>query len=202
VSPAAPASPPPFREFVMSLGGADTVAAKGDKKAKVTLVEFSDYECGYCARHVKQTLPEIEKQYVKTGKLRYVFRDFPIASHKLAPKAHEAAACAGDQGKYWEMHDRLFANQTALAATALPIHAEVLGLDVRAFKACLDGGKHAERVRKNLADGRAAGVTGTPAYFLGLTDSDESRLRVTKMIRGAKTYAFFKDAIETLLAQN
>jgi protein-disulfide isomerase len=88
---------------------------KGEKNAKVTLVEFSDYQCPFCARHVRATLPPLESEYIATGKIKYVFRNFPIASiHPLAFKAHEAANCSGEQDKYWEMHDRLFANSKAL----------------------------------------------------------------------------------------
>lgn len=199
LAPAAPPRPvvPVTRDLDLSVEGAPF---KGDSTAKVTLVEFSDYQCGFCARHVRQTLPELERDYVKTGKLRYVFRDFPVPSHAFAFKAHEAAACAGEQGKYWEMHDRLFANQAALQPSALPVHADLIGLAGPAFRRCLEDGRHAARVNQGLADGRAAGVTGTPAYFLGLTAPGKPTIRVASAIRGAKPYAVFKEAIEALLA--
>lgn len=197
-APRATASPPP-REF--DLGFEDS-PFKGNGLAKVTLVEFSDYQCSFCARHVRQTLPEIQRDYIETGKLRYVYRDFPVSSHPLAFKAHEAAACAGEQGQYWAMHDRLFANQASLGAPALLVHAERLGLGAASFGRCLDEGRYAERVRKGLADGRAAGVTGTPTYFLGLTVPDIPTIRVARTIRGAKPYAVFKEAIEALLAES
>jgi protein-disulfide isomerase len=103
--------------------------AKGASGARVILIEFSDFECPYCGRHFRQTLPRIDREYVQTGKVRYVFRHFPLESlHKEAFKAAEAALCAGDQQKFWEMHDRLFAHQDALATGKLPGHAAALGL--------------------------------------------------------------------------
>jgi protein-disulfide isomerase len=144
-------------------------------------------------------LPQIEKEYIQTGKVRYVQRDFPIESiHKDAFKAAEAARCAGDQGKYWEMHDRLFANQQALGLKDLPQHAEALGLDASRFQQCVESGKYASAVRKDLADGQAAGVTGTPTFFLGLSDPNSSTVKVLRTLIGAQSYGTFKEAIDSL----
>jgi protein-disulfide isomerase len=107
---------------VLSVDGAPSM---GNGDAKVTLIEFSDYQCSFCGRHFSQTLPRLMTEYVKTGKVKYVLRDFPLEPiHPLAFKAAEAARCASDQGKYWEMHDRLFSNQQALGPKDLPRHAE------------------------------------------------------------------------------
>ncbi len=86
----------------------------GDKNAKVTIIEFSDYECPFCGRHYQQTYPQIKKNYIDTGKVKMSFKDFPLSFHQSAQKAAEAARCAGDQGKYWEMHDKLYSNQESL----------------------------------------------------------------------------------------
>src|SRR5438445_771326 len=127
-------------------------------------------------------------------------RDFPLeAIHPDAFKAAEAAHCAGEQGKYWEMHDRLFANQRALGVAQLAIHAQALGLNPQPFGQCLDGGKYAAEVRKNLEDGQKAGVRGTPTFFLGLTDAKTGQLRPVKMIVGSQPYTSFKEAIEAVL---
>ena len=100
------AQPPAFKEAVLSVEGAQFL---GQKNATVTVVEFSDYQCPFCARHVQQTLPLLRKEYVDTGKVKYVFRDHPLESiHPAAFKAAEAARCGGEQGKFWEMHDKLF----------------------------------------------------------------------------------------------
>src|SRR5262249_52363764 len=112
--PAEPAQPAPPLAPENIVLGIDDDPLMGDKRARLVLVEFSDFQCPFCARFVKETLPDIEKDYIKTGKLKYVFRDFPITNaHKDAFKAALAAGCALDQGKFWEMHDQLFDNQTA-----------------------------------------------------------------------------------------
>ena len=186
------------REIVLTLGDAPF---KGNANATLTLVEFTDYECGFCARHVKETVPQLERDYIATGKLKYVFRSFPLESiHKQSFKAHEAATCAGEQGKFWEMHDRLFANQTALTPTQLVSHAQALGLNAGQFQACFDAGLHVQQIRKDMAEGEKAGVTATPAFFLGRTTPNSQTLKVAKTLRGAKPYAAFKEAIDALLA--
>jgi protein-disulfide isomerase len=194
----APTQPAAPRDIMLTVGDAPF---KGNANAKLTLVEFTDYECGFCARHVKETFPQLERDYVATGKLKYVFRNFPLESiHKQSFKAHEAAACAGEQGKFWEMHDRLFASQPALAPTDITGYAQTLGLDMKRFQACLSAGAHTEQIRKNIAEGEKAGVTGTPTFFLGVTTPNSPTLKVTKTIVGAKAYTAFKEEIDALLA--
>lgn len=174
---------------------------KGDKNARVTLIEFSDYQCPFCARHLYQTAPQIEKDYIQTGKVRYVLKDFPIASiHPQAFKGHEAAHCAGESGKYWEMHSRLFANQKAMSPKDLSDHAQALALDMPKFQQCLDGGKYASKIRNDISDGQKAGVQGTPTFFLGYTEPNDSKVKVMQVIRGAQPYAAFKGTIDSLLA--
>lgn len=146
-------------------------------------------------------MPQIEQEYIKTGKLKYVVRDFPLeAIHKEAFKAAEAAHCAGEQGKYWEMHDRLYSNQRALGPKDLPQHAQALGLDVPKFQQCLESGKHAARIRKDLEEGQQAGVTGTPGFFLGLTEPNDPRVKVLRVLKGAQPYSSFKNTIDALLS--
>lgn len=146
-------------------------------------------------------MPQIERDYIATGKVKYVLRDFPLEGiHKDAFKAGEAAHCAGDQGKFWEMHARLFADQGALGPSDLVQRAQALGLDVPAFQRCLESGKYAARIRKDLVDGQRAGVSGTPTFFLGLSEPNNREVRVVRMIRGALPYASFKDAIDSLLS--
>lgn len=137
-----------------------------------------------------------------TGKLRYAFRNWPIESlHNNAFKAAEAAECAGDQGKFWEMHDRLFADPTKLNPPELNAYARTLNLNMGTFQKCLDGGKYSVKVRKDLADGSAAGISGTPAFFIGPTTVDGQTLRASASLTGAKPYAEFKAAIDDLLAR-
>jgi protein-disulfide isomerase len=198
-APTQPQGPTADNPTIVSIDGG---AIKGDKNAKVTLVEFTDYQCPFCSRHFRDTMPQIDNDYVKTGKIRYVLREFPLeAIHPLAFKAAEAANCSGEQGRYWEMHHRLFANQNALAAQQLLGHAEAVGLDAGKFKTCLDSGKYAAKVRKDLAEAQRAGVTGTPTFFVGLSDPRDSEIKAVRKIVGAQNYAAFKAAIDTLLTE-
>ena len=135
----------------------------GPSDAPVTVVEFSDFQCPYCARSA-ETVRQLVDKY--RGKIRLVFQDFPLPNHKEAPKAAEAAACAHDQGKFWEMHDRLFQNQDKLAIADLKRHAVDLGLERGAFDACLDGGKHAAAWQQGRTVAESYGITGTPAFFV------------------------------------
>lgn len=186
------------RNLVLSVDGAPFM---GDKNAPVTVIEFSDYQCSFCARHSRQTLPQIVTDYVKTGKVKYVLRDFPLEGmHPAAVKAAEAARCAGEQGKYWEMHDRLLSSQRALDQKELPGYATTLGLDVPKFQECVDSGKYTPQVRKDLEEALKAGVSGTPTFFLGRTERNDPNIKATKMLEGAQPYPSFKEAIDSLLS--
>lgn len=176
--------------------------ALGQDTARVTIVEFSDYQCPFCRRHSSDVLPEIVKDYVKSGKVRYVFRDFPIAAlHPQAHRLHEAAHCAGDQGQYWQMHDRLFEDSQRTDTKDLMARARALGLDGSRFERCLAEGVHAARVRQGVADGEKARVRGTPSFFLGLTERDGAPIQPRRLVVGAQPYEAFKQAIEGLLAE-
>jgi protein-disulfide isomerase len=132
--------------------------------------------------------------------LRYVVRDLPLESiHKEAFKAAEATHCARDQGKYWEMHDRLFADQRQLGPDHLARHAKALGLDMTAFERCVASGKHADAVRKDLAEAQRLQVTGTPTFFIAVTGPNDSEMKATRLV-GAQPYSAFKTAIDRLLA--
>ncbi len=180
--------------------GIDDDPFKGEPNARVTLIEFSDYQCPFCARFSRETLPKIEEAYVKSGKVKYVFRDFPLVTiHKDAIKAAEAANCAGEQKKYWEMHDRLFANQKSLKLEDLPKHAEALGLNRAAFEACLKSEKYFREVQADLKDGLKAGVKSTPTFFIGLTQKDDNTFKALRTVTGAQPYPVFKEAIDALL---
>jgi protein-disulfide isomerase len=194
----AAAQPPQVQpqNVVLTFDGEPT---KGDKSARVVLVEFTDYQCPFCGRYVRDAYAQIEAEYIKTGKLRYVIREFPLESiHPQAFKAAEAALCAGDQGKYWELHDRLFANQRALAPEQLAAHAQAVGADEAKFNECLQRGVKTAKVRKDLDDGLKAGVTGTPAFFVGVADG--GTVKVARVVKGAVPFAAFKEAIDAVLA--
>jgi protein-disulfide isomerase len=137
--------------------------ARGPANAPVTIVEFADYECPYCVL-AKKTVAEVVDSY--PGKVRLVYRDYPLPNHSNAPKAAEAAHCAGDQGKFWEMHDLLFTGGSSLVVGGVKGHARALGLDRAEFDLCLDAGAKAQVVEANRKAGEDLGVQGTPAFFI------------------------------------
>jgi len=173
---------------------------RGKRDARLTLVEFSDFQCPFCGKYNREIAPQLEKEYVETGKLKHVFLDLPLESiHKSAFKAAEAAHCAGEQGKYWEMHDRLFENQKALEPWAP--HAEAVGLDVARFEDCMSTARSADEIRASMAQAQKAGITGTPAFFLAYTDPASTRVKTITALKGARPFADFKAAIDGLLAE-
>jgi len=161
----------------------------GDKKAPVTIVEFSDFQCPYCARFRQQTFDQIKQEYIDTGKVRFVYRDFPLSSiHPMAQKAAEAAECADEQDKFWEYHDGIFANQASLSIDNMKKWAKDLGLDSSKFNSCLDSEKYANEVRNDLSDATKTGGQGTPYFLVGNTQ-----------LSGAYPFDAFQQAIESQL---
>ena len=176
----------------------------GNKNARVVLLDFSDYQCPFCGRFVRETMPQLEQEYIKTGKVKYVFRDLPIETiHPFALKAAEAVHCAGEQSTYWEMHNRLYKNQNALDAGSMPAHAQALGMNLPAFTACLNSGKYATGIRKDMADASEAGISGTPTFVIGLVNTrnpNDRNIKVLQQIIGAQPFEAFKSALEKALA--
>ena len=163
----------------------------GDKNAPVTIVEFSDYECPFCGRFFLQTYPQIKKEYIDTGKVKLVFRDFPLGFHQNAQIAAEAAECVrkfGGDTAYFKMHDKIFANQESLSEANLKLWAsEITGADI---SACLASGEKTAEVNKDLQEGQSYGVGGTPSFFVdGI------------MIEGAQPFSAFKQVIDAQLAK-
>ena len=177
------------------------VATKGDSSAPVTLVEYSDYHCPYCKRHAETVLTKLQENYIDTGKLRFVMRENPIPNlHPRAYAASVAVLCAGDQGDYWGMHDALFNNQKAKQDEDFKAMADSIGLDATAFSACLSSDKFAKQITADQAEAKKLGVSGTPSFVVGLTDTkDPDTVHLTKFIRGAQPYANFASAIDELL---
>ncbi len=162
-----------------------TDPTKGKADAPVRIVEFSDFQCPYCSK-VMDTMKQIETTY--GDKVSVTFRNFPLPMHPDAPKAAEAAQCADDQGKFWEMHDKLFSNQQALKVEQLKGYAGELGLDAAAFDTCLSSGKYTEEVKADQEAGEAVGVSGTPAFFVN-----------GRFLNGALPFEQFKEAIDAEL---
>jgi protein-disulfide isomerase len=153
--------PPPIQRVEVSIQGAPF---KGGEKAPVTIVEFSDFHCPFCKR-VVPTLAQLESKYGE--KIKLVFRDFPIEGlHPGASKAHEAARCAGEQGKFWPYHDKLFAGPASSTPELFNRFAKEVGLESAAFETCLSSGKHQAAIKKDIEEGQRLGVAGTPAFFI------------------------------------
>jgi len=161
----------------------------GDDSAPVTIVEFSDFQCPYCA-HVGPTLKKITEDY--SGKVRLVFRQFPLTNiHKQAEIAAEASLCAADQGKFWEMHDSMFADQKSLTEDQLKQKAADLGLDSEAFNGCMESKSHLKAIEADVRAGIKAGVTGTPAFFIN-----------GRPLSGAQSYENIAEVIDQELAMS
>jgi len=176
---------------------------KGNPDASITIVEFSDFQCPFCAKFHQSTLPQIEQNYISTGKVNFVYRDFPIQSiHPNAVPAALASECADDQGKFWEIHDMIFKNQRnwqgleiAESASLFREYGIEIGLDTDEFDSCMTSGKHLEEIQNDLNDGRTYGVTGTPGFFVG-----NEKIGFTKLV-GAQPYSSFQRVIEQQLAR-
>lgn len=154
----------------------------GSKNAKITIIEFSDYQCPFCKR-VRPTIWKLIEDY--KGKIQYAFKDFPLSFHRHARKAHEAGKCAGEQGKYFEYNKGLFDNQSKMSIADLKKYAGQVGLNTSKFNKCLDEGKYAAAVNKDIQEGIGVGVTGTPAFFINGIQ-----------LSGAQPIASFKEIIE------
>jgi protein-disulfide isomerase len=148
----------------MNLNG---IPMLGNKDAPLTMVEFTDFQCGFCQRFHTATFPEIRKKYIDTGKVRFVSRDFPLEFHSNAFRAAEAARCAADQNQFWAMRDRLVANPSKLSPADIEGYAQELKLKMADFKACLEGGKHAAAVKNDMGMASAIRIDGTPSFIIG-----------------------------------
>ena len=168
----------------------------GANDAPVTVVEFTDYQCPYCLRFTKTIFPHLKKKYIDTGKVRWVGLNLPLAFHKDARKAAQAAHCAGEQDKFWEMRLVLFANPKKLGKEDLPAHAESLSLDMDAFNKCLESERHLAQIDQEAKEANAVRLTGTPSFIVGKTGGD----KVTgQVVIGAQPLNVFDAAIDKLL---
>jgi protein-disulfide isomerase len=167
----------------------------GSDNAPVTIVEFSDFQCPYCRSFWSDTYGQIKSQYIDTGKVRLVFRDYPLSFHDAAKPSALAANCAFEQGKFWEYHDTMFAEQAkqgqgtvAYGAPELKKWAAQIGLDSAKFDSCLDSAKYNDEIDQDMTDGAKYGVSGTPSFFIN-----------GKLMVGAQPLAAFKAAIDAAL---
>ena len=161
---------------------------------QVAIVEFSDFQCPFCGQYARDVDPMIRKAFVDTGVVRQVFLNYPLASHPRAQAASEAAMCAGSQGSFWEMHDALFRNQTALADTDLADRGLAIGLNMAMFTKCLGSGEHRAAIEQHKRVAREFSVQATPAFLLGIAQSDGS-VELKKRVNGALAFDEFRSAI-------
>lgn len=161
---------------------------KGDANAKVTIIEFSDFECPFCGRYFAQTLPDITKTYIDTGKVKYAFRNFPLGFHQNAKPAALAAACVyalGGNDAFWKYHDTLYSNQKDLGPDNYKKWAKTVGVDEAKFTTCFDSKQFEAKIDADQADGQKAGVQGTPAFFID-----------GRLISGAQPFSVFQQVID------
>lgn len=179
--------------------GIDGEPNLGAPTANIAIVEFTDFECPYCARHETQTLPKLMSEYVATDKVRYITKDFPLDFHRRAKSASLAANCADAQGQYSAMRQTLFSNPRELTEAFYLKTAESLSLNMETFRACLNNPAGLKEIDTDLQEGVRAGVRGTPAFFIGKLQGN----RVTEAVAlsGAVPFEQFKTAIDRLLAQ-
>jgi protein-disulfide isomerase len=175
--------------------------ARGAETARVTFIEYSDYGCPYCAEYARQVYPRLIRDYVDSGKVRYVFKSYPVEElHPDAFKAHVAAACAGDQGRYWEMHDRLFADQNNFQETRFVEDARRVGLDTTTFGTCLGGTSHNAVIRQDIDEAVRGGVNGTPVFVVAMTEPSGAPVTPLRVVVGVQPYEAFAAAIDAVLA--
>jgi protein-disulfide isomerase len=196
VAAAAPAAPAPTEHVKMSVGTG--WYSMGREDAPVTMVEFTDYQCPFCRRFESDSFAKLKKEYIDTGKIRFVSRDLPLEFHPNAPGAAMAARCAGDQHKFWEMRDAMMLDTaTDLGPESILKYGQKTSLDMAAFSTCLSDKKYTEAIKKDTADAGALGISGTPSFVIGKTDKQEiAGVRIV----GAVPYAVFDSTIKDMLA--
>src|SRR5579859_3132523 len=172
---------------------------RGTNTAKVAIVEYSDFDCSFCGRYARKIFPKVDADYVKPGKVRYYFRDLPEPHETNAWLKARAARCAGDQGKFWEMHDRLFAAQEA-SGQEIPALAQTLGLEVEQFDQCLSTEKYLVNIQRSAEGAKRMGIFGTPAFLIGTLSEDDSFVNVKKVQIGAESYDSIRSVLDELLA--
>lgn len=176
----------------------DTATTKGSLSAPVVLIAFVDFQCPFCGRFAREVLPEIDQEYIRTGRVQLVYRHLPLPSHPHASGAAEAAACAAKQGQFWPMHDRLFAGGAQLDDAGLRAIAGSLALDRAAFDACLETKTTLASVSRDAEEARTLALRSTPSFLLG-TRLPDGRVQVVRVFAGARPIDEFRAEIDRVL---
>jgi protein-disulfide isomerase len=188
--------PNPPKTASVSIGKENPVLGAAD--APVTVVEFTDYQCPFCKRFIQSTFPVLKHDFIDTGKVRWIVHDLPLGFHPNAHKAAQAAHCAGDQGKYWQMRDILFRNNANLGIEKLPGYAREIGLDGSAFDACLSSDRHQAQIEQDAQAANRIKITGTPSFIIGKTAGDTVS---GQLVIGAQPTTIFTAGIQRVLDQ-
>jgi protein-disulfide isomerase len=174
----------------------DDGRTRGNPAAPITLIEYSDFTCGFCLKFFRETWPRLQAKYIESGLVRFVYRDFPRAFQGPGLQAAVATRCAGEQGRYWPMHDRLFASNARLGPSEFEGHASAIGLNVRTFSSCVREGRYVDAILRDREEGVTLGFRGTPGFVLVSTDAkDDTPLTIP----GAFPFEVFEEHIERLL---
>jgi protein-disulfide isomerase len=172
---------------------------RGSNTAHVAIVEYSDFGCSYCGRYAREIFPHLDEDYIRPGKVRYYFRDLPEPKETNSWFKARAARCAGDQGKFWELHDLLFNAQSASDKEVISF-AQTLGLNAQEFNGCLSSEKYLVNIQRSVAGAKRMGLYGTPAFLIGTISEDGDFVWVKKVQVGAQTYQILKGILDQLLA--
>lgn len=172
---------------------------RGNLDAPVTMVEYSDFTCGFCLKFFKETWPRLQTRYVDTGKVRFLYKDYPRADQGPGVAAAVAARCAGDQGAYWPMHDRLFAERAKLNEDLFLQHAKTLGLDQGRFSQCLRDGRHVQAIFQDRQEANSWGFHGTPGFVIMRSSQQPTAKDPAVAIPGAFPFESFAEEIDRLL---
>ena len=179
---------------------APDIRLRGNAEAPVTLIEYSDFTCGYCLKFFRETWPRLQAKYVETGKVRFLYRDYPRADRGPGLDAAVAARCAGDQGRYWAMHDRLFAEGGRLDEAAFTRYAKAIGLSESDFGQCFRNGRHVEQIFQDRHEANEWGFRGTPGFVLMYTKKAPTDREPAVAIPGAFPFEVFAEEIDRMLA--
>jgi protein-disulfide isomerase len=196
-APAQPSAPAPVDDKV-SMAFTSGGFSVGKENAPLVLIEYTDYQCPFCQRYHNDSFAQIKANFIDTGKVRYISRDFPLPFHENARRSATAARCAAEQGKFWELRHTMIVNASQLQADKLGGYAQLASMDVPKFQACVDSDKYRAAIDKDIAEGSAAGVNGTPSFVLGRVEN--GKLQGVRMV-GAMPYAQFEAKIQDMLKQ-
>jgi protein-disulfide isomerase len=172
---------------------------RGNAKARVAILEYSDFDCGYCAQYATEIFPQLNTNYIASGKVKYFFRDMPSPEHPTALFKAKLARCAGEQGKLWEMHDYLFAHQQPISGADIEKVAAAVGVNPEKLGACVASEKYMPVIQRSLASADKLHIQGTPAFIIGTLSDDGSFLKSTEVVVGSQSYGFFQKKLDELL---